>query len=144
MTRHSSEIDDCNARVRTQQLWEARMERANAARLERAKARVRAMEFAGVKPLKRYSPAPDVPPGVMRSIVEAVAARFNLSLDALMAPTRSAQPTALARQEAYRQCRAAGASLPKIGRFFGRDHTTVLHGIRMAEARNREQHNGAA
>ncbi len=29
----------------------------------------------------------------------------------------------------------AGASLPTIGYFLGRDHTTVLYGIRRAEAR---------
>lgn len=41
---------------------------------------------------------------------------------------------ALARFHAYAACRALGYSLPVIGRFFGRDHSTVLHGLRRLEA----------
>lgn len=41
------------------------------------------------------------------------------------------------RQEAMYECsKATGASLPEIGRAFGgRDHTTVLHGIRKHKER---------
>ncbi|UOF80839.1 dnaA [Caudoviricetes sp.] len=30
----------------------------------------------------------------------------------------------------YHALREAGFSLPQIGAFFGRDHTTILHGLR--------------
>lgn len=39
------------------------------------------------------------------------------------------------RQEAMLIMHEAGYSMPRIGRFFRRDHTTVLHGIRAARAR---------
>lgn len=35
-----------------------------------------------------------------------------------------------ARFEVFSKAHDAGHSLPKIGRFYGFDHTTVLHGIR--------------
>ena len=35
-----------------------------------------------------------------------------------------------ARQEAMAIAHSAGKSLPMIGRHFGYDHTTILHGIR--------------
>ena len=41
-----------------------------------------------------------------------------------------------ARQDAMRRIREAlGYSYPRIGRFFGRDHTTVVHGVRASAAR---------
>lgn len=39
------------------------------------------------------------------------------------------------RHEAMFLCRKEGNSLTKIGRFFNRDHTTVLNGIRRHEQR---------
>jgi len=36
----------------------------------------------------------------------------------------------LVRFEMYHALREAGFSLPQIGAFFGRDHTTILHGLR--------------
>ena len=42
-----------------------------------------------------------------------------------------------ARQEAFRRQYAAGHSLPKIARWWGYDHTTVLWGIRSAEKRRK-------
>lgn len=35
-----------------------------------------------------------------------------------------------ARQEVMRRCRLAGYSYPQIGKYLGRDHTTVLYAIR--------------
>jgi chromosomal replication initiation ATPase DnaA len=40
-----------------------------------------------------------------------------------------------ARQEAMAIAHSAGKSLPMIGRHFGFDHTTILHGIRAHAAR---------
>ncbi len=40
------------------------------------------------------------------------------------------------RQEVmYRASKETSASLPEIGRYLDRDHTTVIHGIRAHEAR---------
>ena len=39
------------------------------------------------------------------------------------------------RQRLFYDFRAEGMSLPEIGRFFGRDHTTVLHGVNAEKER---------
>ncbi|MBV8797602.1 MAG: hypothetical protein JO136_21905 [Hyphomicrobiales bacterium] len=47
------------------------------------------------------------------------------------------QPIAAARHEAVWRVRlATGWSLPRLGRFFKRDHTTVLHSLRKMEKRS--------
>lgn len=38
-----------------------------------------------------------------------------------------------ARWQAFKVFRDAGYSLPEIGRVFGKDHTTVLHGLKRLE-----------
>ena len=38
-----------------------------------------------------------------------------------------------ARWDAWALARAAGWTLPEIGRAFNRDHTTILHGLRKRE-----------
>ena len=51
----------------------------------------------------------------------------------------------LARQEAFwRAYNETGASLTEIGRFWDRDHTTILHGIRRHEERMGVGKQGAA
>jgi hypothetical protein len=42
-----------------------------------------------------------------------------------------------ARHEFWRQLREAGFSYPQIGRWAGRDHSTVILGVRRAEERSR-------
>jgi len=55
---------------------------------------------------------------------------FNLSMEELRGPGRSAN-VALARQIAMYLCRdLTDLSLPKIGQEFDRDHTTVMHAYR--------------
>lgn len=49
---------------------------------------------------------------------------------------RKARQVSHKRWEAFKVFREAGYSLPEIGRFFGMDHTTVLHGLRQLEARS--------
>lgn len=39
------------------------------------------------------------------------------------------------RQRLFYEFRQTGMSLPEIGRLFGRDHTTVLHGVNMEKER---------
>jgi chromosomal replication initiator protein len=66
----------------------------------------------------------------MLEIARSVAERHGLTLADLKGPARS--PTfARPRQEAMALIRQlTDHSLPKIGGFFNRDHTTVLHACR--------------
>jgi len=62
-------------------------------------------------------------------IIAATAASFGVSVADVEGPSRR-QPLARARQVAMYLCRElTDLSLPKIGDHFGRDHTTVLHGV---------------
>ncbi|MHC5012098.1 MAG: chromosomal replication initiator protein DnaA, partial [Planctomycetota bacterium] len=62
-------------------------------------------------------------------IIAATAASFGVSVADVEGPSRR-QPLARARQVSMYLCRELTAlSLPKIGDHFGRDHTTVLHGV---------------
>ncbi len=66
----------------------------------------------------------------IEAVQRAVATHFGLRVADLRARNRARHVT-LARQVAMYLCRRrAGASLPEIGRRFGRDHTTVLHAER--------------
>ncbi len=67
-------------------------------------------------------------------ILEETAAYFALSVDELVSKSRS-RPLTHARHIAmYLMRENTGLSLVKIGEIFGgRDHTTVLHGIKKVE-----------
>lgn len=70
----------------------------------------------------------------MREIVDAVAWKHNVTTADILGPGRRRDIVA-ARMEAYWLCsKKTRCSLPQIGKFFDRDHTTVLHGIRVHEA----------
>ena len=77
-------------------------------------------------------------PGTLRMIdvVDAVAAETDQSRAALLGTGQGRRLAGFRQLAMYllRQC-CAGASLPTIGFILGRDHTTVLYGIRRAEAR---------
>lgn len=77
-----------------------------------------------------------VPSGVkMSTICDAVAKEFDVTVEEIKGRSRVAHLNE-ARQEAMRLMWDAGHSLPKIGRFLGgRDHTTIMAGIRKARAR---------
>jgi chromosomal replication initiator protein len=63
-------------------------------------------------------------------VIAETAARFDLTVDELRGPGRSAN-VALARQIAmYLSRELTDLSLPKIGTEFSRDHTTVMHACR--------------
>lgn len=77
----------------------------------------------------------------MRGILASVAHAHDVSLEDLRGPSRKRRFT-FPRQEAMwriRQVRVSAGgyrySLPQIGEFLGRDHATVLHGVRTYEAR---------
>lgn len=69
--------------------------------------------------------------GPSREIIHRVATKYGMTTADLIGPARS-RWFAYARQEAmYRIRQERGLSLPQIGAILGgRDHTTVLHGIR--------------
>lgn len=71
-----------------------------------------------------------------KRIIAQVAEQHGLTAAELLGATR-VRSIAYARQEAmWRISRELGRSLPEIGRMMGgRDHTTVLHGIRAHERR---------
>lgn len=50
------------------------------------------------------------------------------------------RPNAWARQEAMWRLNLRGNSLPAIGRWAGRDHTTILFGVRRHHERQRAEH----
>ena len=73
----------------------------------------------------------------MRDVAALVAERHGLSLAELKGPSATRR-IAWPRQEAYALIRkhCPNISYPQIGQFFGgRDHTTVIYGVRAHEAR---------
>lgn len=71
----------------------------------------------------------------MRQIAQQVANRHGIPLEGLLTGRR--RPTAHARQEAmYLMVEQKRWSLPRIGMFFDKDHTTVLHGYRAHKKRS--------
>ena len=77
-----------------------------------------------------------MPPSANRQInriMRATSKRFGLTLEEMISPSRKKRfsyPRQLAIAIAKR---TTSASLPKIGRHFGRDHTTVLHACRQID-----------
>jgi hypothetical protein len=70
-------------------------------------------------------PSPPMPS--MRAVAEAVAAKHGLTLEDLIGRSRI-RSVAWPRQEAIWEVRRqTDKSLTNIGRFFNRDHTTVIH-----------------
>lgn len=70
----------------------------------------------------------------MREIAAQVSEARGIHMTVMRSKSRL-HDVAHARQDAMRLQRSEGYSLPQIGAFWGRDHTTVLYGIRAAEAR---------
>lgn len=64
----------------------------------------------------------------IRQISEEVGATHGIPISDLRGPRRY-RVLCKARAEVYAKAHALGYSLPRIGRFFNRHHTTVLHGI---------------
>lgn len=71
---------------------------------------------------------------LMHDIAERVARIHELTVEELRGH-RIDRGTAHARQQAMAEMRAAGKTYPAIGKFFGRDHTTVM----WAAKRHRER-----
>jgi chromosomal replication initiation ATPase DnaA len=71
----------------------------------------------------------DMKANPMRAIHISVAEIRGISPKELRSKNRSKE-IAHARFEAFYLQQQAGFSLPEIGKFYGMDHTSVLHGIR--------------
>ena len=68
------------------------------------------------------------------AIVEAVAEAYGFARTDLISPRRGNMRLTGARFALYMLLKQRTAmSLPQIWRIIGRDHTTILHGIRRAE-----------
>ena len=71
-----------------------------------------------------------------REALQAVSTRTCVPIADILGRNRR-PPIAAARHEAvWRVRQATGWSLPRLGRFFKRDHTTVLHSLRKMEKRS--------
>lgn len=72
----------------------------------------------------------NLPPRV-KAILREIESETNVSVRDLIIQVRT-KPIYQARQEAMRRCRnleSPKPSFPRIGRWFLRDHTTVMHAI---------------
>ncbi len=93
---------------------------------------VRAVEKALLQ-----GPGPvDSPLSSMLEIAKEVAKKHGFKTWRELTKRRRAREYVYPRQEAMWRCsRETDQSLPAIGRFFGFDHTTVMHACRVYEAR---------
>jgi chromosomal replication initiation ATPase DnaA len=67
-------------------------------------------------------------------VATVVATEYFLTATEIFSPARERERVE-ARQIAWWLLRTAGWSFPRIGRFSGFDHSSVLHGVRVVEAR---------
>lgn len=82
--------------------------------------------------LQQELPAPTITP---LSVTKAVAKEFGIVLSALRSSRRS-QALVLPRQCAMWLCRKlCRASYPELGKFFERQHSSVIHAVRKLESR---------
>lgn len=74
-----------------------------------------------------------------RAIVKEVAREMEVSVMDIISPRRSREYVMARQYIMWRLKRETTWSLPRIGQFLGgRDHTTILHGIRQWEKRMKE------
>ena len=108
-------------------------------RLARVEADLRAMVEVVAGVIDRQSGTDKPPPRLseIRAMHEAVviaADQTGITADLIYSEARTAA-VAEARQIAYAIAHARGMSIAAIGRAMARDHTTVMHGLRAASAR---------
>jgi len=72
----------------------------------------------------------------MAFIVEAVSRLTGVSVRQIMSYSRRYEIAAV-RQRAYLACHRNGHSFAAIGRHFNRDHTTIMSGVKRADAREK-------
>jgi chromosomal replication initiation ATPase DnaA len=80
---------------------------------------------------------------LMRFYVDQAAQDHGVFPAEIMGPSRLAK-VAAARLDAYARIYATGRfSYPQIGRFFNRDHSTVVHGVKVFRARSLAERDAA-
>lgn len=83
--------------------------------------------------VQKKPPAPPSPPDMSRAIyniISTAAGRRGVTVAQMMGDNRHV-PVVLARQEAWwRIWREHGHSYPRIAKMFGKDHTTVMYGVK--------------
>lgn len=79
-------------------------------------------------------PDPPAKPPTMRARLDDVCARYHVGQATILSRTRY-QTFVRPRQELMWLLRQDGYSLPQIGQFMNRHHTSVLFGARAHEAR---------
>jgi chromosomal replication initiation ATPase DnaA len=82
----------------------------------------------------------DVDPGVGKErdpnvIARQVAKRYGLAVPVLLGRSHALH-VVRARKVLYRELRESGMSYPSIGAFVGRDHTTVMNGLKRVMKRD--------
>lgn len=82
-----------------------------------------------------YGPPTPSRSDLIRFRIEAVAKRHGLPLACILGARRT-RPVSIARHEAYWEIKTTfGLSYPRLGVIFGRDHTSIMHGVRKHEER---------
>lgn len=82
------------------------------------------------------------PVWIARKMLEEVAEQTGFTTQQIVGPQRSGDLVAARHYLMWRLRRETTWSLPEIGRFLGgRDHTTVLHGVRKWDQRLKEAEN---
>jgi chromosomal replication initiator protein len=66
----------------------------------------------------------------LRDITDGVCTRFGLTREEIRGPARQRAVARPRQILMYLAREMTGQSLPQIGRYLGRDHTTILHGVR--------------
>lgn len=89
---------------------------------------------ARIRELERVRSAYRADPEIM-ACVDAVAAEKSIDAVEILSKRKFA-PVAAARQEVMFRAISAGKSYSEIGRFFGVDHTTVIHGVQKMRLRH--------
>lgn len=87
--------------------------------------------------LDRAIMASTLPWRIIRNNLERVSAKTGISCEDIQSDKKT-RHIAHARQVVMYGARLAGVSFAEIGDFFGRDHTTVMHGVRAVEKRVQE------
>ncbi len=75
---------------------------------------------------------------IVAEIIVATAERYGFTYEDILGKSKTLT-VVKARQEAMVEARKRGFSYPELGKFFGVDHTTVLHAVRKAEGRMRRR-----
>jgi Bacterial dnaA protein helix-turn-helix len=86
----------------------------------------------------RKHPAPTTPPRVI--LAQEVAAKHGITFEELFLAHRRRRYVLARREYYYRAATELKHSYAQIGRFFGQDHTTVMHGVNTYAAENNLPH----